>query len=575
MVTIDVSIEDISRLMGLKKVLSPEELDDYIANTISEVDSDPEGPDENGHTKIAIDVKTSNRPDLWCAEGIARLVRGGIDQPGLPPLDAPPSGYEIQVDAKLKRIRPYIGAAVIRGLELDDFLIKQIIQLQDKVDFSFGRKRKRTSIGIYNINMLESPIKYTCVDRSFKFQPLAFDEEITVDEIFDLHPKGKEYRHILDAHELVPMLVDINNRVLSMPPIINSNDVGRVTVDTTDVLVEVTGIKYGATIQALAVVVQALRDRGGKVSSVKINYPKEYDIKDDVTPHSQPLEIEVDPKDINRYLGTKFSHKKMMSLIRKRRNDVKKRGSKLVVQLPPWRRDVLHWVDISEDVAMAYGYNNFTIGNAKVVTSGKIDPSTEDENLVRQLFTGLGLIEVLNYTLTNISTLTDKVNMDDKIVKMHTIEISNPVSSNFNYIRSELLPGLIRFASSNTHNEYPQRIFETGECVVVENNEVITKSKASVLLAGVEETFETILAVLDTLFRLLRFDYTLEEFHSNYYLDGRAANIIIDGITIGQLGEVHPQILNNYGIEVPMSAMELDLTIIPDLKVVSYNSNEN
>ncbi|OLS22351.1 MAG: Phenylalanine--tRNA ligase beta subunit, partial [Candidatus Heimdallarchaeota archaeon LC_2] len=264
MVTIDVSMEDFSKLVGLDYTLNSEEMDDLLAFVISEVDSDPEGPDENGHTKINIEIKTSNRPDLWSAEGIARILRGRNGLTGVPDLSASPSGFEIDVDPELIKIRPYISASVVKGLKLDDFLIKQMIQIQDKLDFSYGRKRKRTSIGIYNISMLESPIKYTVVDRSFKFQPLQFEEKITVDEIFDQHPKGIEYRQILDPHKRVPMLYDKNELVLSMPPIINSNDVGRVTEETTDILIEVTGISYEATNVALSIVTQALRDRGGK-----------------------------------------------------------------------------------------------------------------------------------------------------------------------------------------------------------------------------------------------------------------------------------------------------------------------
>ncbi|MCY3410053.1 MAG: phenylalanine--tRNA ligase subunit beta [Candidatus Heimdallarchaeota archaeon] len=575
MVTIDVSIEDIGRLMGIEETLSPTELDELIAYTISEVDSEPDGPDENGHTKISIDVKTSNRPDLWCAEGIARMVRGMRDHPGLPPLDAPPSGYSIEVDAGVHEIRPYIGAAVVRGLELDDFLIKQIIQLQDKVDFSFGRKRKRTSIGIYNINMLSSPIKYTLVDRDFTFQPLGFETKLTVDEIFEKHPKGQEYAAILEPYKQVPMLIDVNDRILSMPPIINSNDVGRVTEDTQDVLVEVTGTNYGATIQALAVVVQALRDRGGEVSSVEIKYPENYEIQEDTTPHSNPLEIVVDPKDINRYLGTNLSAKKMIELLKIRRNNAKMKGKKILVELPPWRRDVLHWVDVSEDIAMAYGYNNFTISKAKVVTAGAIAASTEDENLMRQLFTGMGLIEILNYTLTDRLTISDQVMRDEEWIEDQVIELSNPVSSSFNFIRPDLLPGALRFISRNTHNEYPQRIFETGEVVVKQNNAVITKTKASVVLAGYDETFETILSILDTLTRLRGIEYTLESVEHNYYLSGRSANIMFNGEIAGHLGEVHPQIINNLGVEVPISAMELDLSKIPGLNIKDIYTDKN
>jgi len=575
MPTIDISIEDICRLMGLDETLSPEELDQKVAFAIAEVDSEPEGPDENGHTKIAIDVKTSNRPDLWSAEGIARLVRGQLDQPGLPPLDAEPSGYEIEVDPSLEEVRPYIAAAVVRGLDFDDFLIKQMIQIQDKVDFSFGRRRKRSSIGIYNINMIESPISYTSVDRDFKFVPLQFDQEITVDEIFEQHPKGIEYAHILEDYDKVPMLIDGNDRVLSMPPIINSNDVGRVTVESTDVLVETTGTNRDAVLVALSCVVQALRDRGGQVQSVEIKYPEEYAAENEITPEQKLVETEIKPAEINTYLGTDLSNEEIIELLRKRRNDAVDQGDTILVKSPPWRKDILHWVDISEDIAMAMDYNRIEPTQANVVTAGKVDVSTEDENLIREILIGMQLIEVMDYTLTDPEILSTKLNREFDAVGRVAVEIANPVTATFSMVRNEILPILLSFESKNTHVDYPHRVFEVGEIVSKEDDRILTKTHVAVLLSGANETFETISSVLNTLMRLLDLDYELEVNDLELLLEGRRADIIVQGVPVGHIGEIHPSIITNFGIEVPMSALEIDLTRLPGYRFQAYDTNLN
>lgn len=573
MVTIDVSMEDISKLIGLDHIVDSTELDDLLAFAISEVDSEPEGPDENGHTKISVDIKTSNRPDLWSAEGIARILRGRYGETGVPDLSAEPSGFEIDVDPDLAEIRPYISASVVRGLKLDDFLIKQMIQLQDKLDFSYGRKRKRTSIGIYNINMLQNPIKYELVDRDFKFQPLQFDKKITVDEIFDQHPKGIEFRHILDPFERVPMLYDKNKLVLSMPPIINSNDVGRVTEETTDVLIEVTGLTYEATNVVLSIVTQALRDRGGIIESVAINYPKEYKIENEITPHTKLHEIEIDPKDINAYLGTKFTKKKMLEYIKMRRNNVESQGQKIIVKAPPWRKDIIHWVDVSDDIAIAADYNKFVPIDVQVVTAGKLHPSTDDENMIRQVLVGMGLVEILNYSLTDKETLSSKINRDEQWISDNCVELVNPVSALRSILRPDLLPGLIRFSSRNTHVEYPHKIFETGEICIKDGKDTVTKQYTSVLLSGAEETFETILGVLDSVCRLTKMEYNLSNLESHYYISGRSAEINIDGSVVGHIGEIHPTILNNFGVEVPMVGFEIDLSKLSKLKCVEFRSN--
>ncbi|MCE7734896.1 MAG: phenylalanine--tRNA ligase subunit beta, partial [Candidatus Heimdallarchaeota archaeon] len=484
-----------------------------------------------------------------------------------------PSGFEIDVDADLMKIRPYISASIVRGLKLDDFMIKQMIQMQDKLDFSYGRKRKRTSIGIYNITMLETPIKYAVVDRRFKFQPLQFDEELTVDEIFEKHPKGIEFKQILDPHEKVPMLYDKNGLVLSMPPIINSNDVGRVTEETTDVLIEVTGISYEATNVALSIVTQALRDRGCKIESVQINYPSEYGIDNEITPHSKLHQTIIDPKDINVYLGTKFSKKKMVELIEMRRNNAYIKGDKIVVDAPPWRKDIIHWVDISEDIAIAADYNHLVPIDPQVVTVGKLHLSTNDENMIRQILVGIGLVEVLNYNLTDKDTLTTKINRDEKWISKNCVELVNPVSTLRSILRPDLLSGLIRFSSRNTHIEYPHKIFETGEICLKGKKDTITKIFCSVLLSGAEETFETILGVLDSLCRLTKLDYKLDALDHHYYISGRSASVKIDGINIGHIGEIHPQILNNYGVEVPMVAFEIDLSLISKFNCIEFRSN--
>jgi len=574
MVTIDVSIEDISQLMGLKEPLSAPELDKIIAFTKSEVDSEPEGPDENGHTKIAIDIKTASRPDLWSAEGIAREARGRINLAGLPEIKFPPSKYTISVDKKLKEIRPYIAAVVAKGLVFDNFLIKQLIQTQDKVDFSFGRKRKRTSIGIYNLHMIQSPIEYTTVPRTFKFVPLQFDEEKTIDEIMEEHPKGREYRHILDSFKEVPILKS-RGGVLSLPPIINSNDVGRVTEETTDILVEVTGTNHQAVIVAISLLAQNLHDRGATIETVQVDYPKEYGLGQEITPPLKPESITANVKNINRYLGTKFTKKQMKTLIEKRRHNATINGNILTIEYGPWRSDILHWVDIAEEVAIAKDYNEFEPTTANIFTPGRLPKSTESENMIREILIGTGLQEVLNYNLTDEETITGKVLRPADYVNEVVVSLKNPVTRTYGYLRPDLLPGLIRFISRNSETPTPHHIFETGESVRKNGEKVETYTSAAVVLAGADETFETAHRILDILLNLTRIDYELEVGESNFFMDGRVAEIRVQGEIVGHIGEIKLEILEVNGIEVPVSGFEIDLTKIQKYKITSFYSDTN
>lgn len=573
MVNIDISIEDISRLMGLKTALTPNELDSYIAYAKAEVDSEPEGPDENGHTKIAIDIKTASRPDLWSAEGLAREARGMINTTGLPEIDFPSSDITVEVSKTVQEIRPYIAAFVAKGLKLNDFLIKQLIQAQDKVDFSFGRKRKRTSIGIYNLNMISSPIKYKTVPKTFKFVPLTFDSEMSITDILDQHPKGQEYRHILDPFTDAPILVDSTGKVLSMPPIINSNDVGRVTEATTDVLVEVTGTSYEAVIVVSSLFAQIMHDRHAKVSTVEIHYPESYEFKVDTTPPTKAKTIVVSPKDINNYLGTKFSKKKMINLLKKRRHNAKETKNGILVEYGPWRSDILHWVDISEEIAIAYGYNKLEPTVANIFTPGSVSISTDNENMIREILIGTGLQEIINYNLTDAETISSKMLRSEAFINSSVIKIKNPVTSTYGYLRPDLLSGMIRFVARNSEAVFPQRIFETGESVVRDDKgRVYTYSSATVVLAGVHETFETVHQILDTLFNLIGADYELEAAEILHFMSGRAANILHDGKIVGHIGEINLTILEGYSIKVPVIAFEIDLTKIPLLKIQRFYS---
>lgn len=272
MVSYKISYADVLASLKLDSDTSIDELDHLFSFAKCEIEDHDLSDDV-----IKVDCKTSNRPDVWSVEGLVREVKGilGLEN-SLADISAEPSGYSIEVDSNISKVRPFIAASVVRGLKFDDFLIKQLMQLQEKIDLSYGRRRKRSSIGVYNINMVESPIYYGLTPRTDTFVPLGFAEEMDLDTILKEHEKGKEYAFTLPTKGPLPILRGANGVVLSLPPVINSNDVGRVTEETTDVLIEVTGTNWEVVQVVTAIVTQALRDRGGEVSTVEITYPEDY-----------------------------------------------------------------------------------------------------------------------------------------------------------------------------------------------------------------------------------------------------------------------------------------------------------
>ncbi len=565
MVAFKISYSDVLSLLKLDPNTSIEKLDDlfsYAKSEIEEYDLDDD--------LIKVDCKTSNRPDIWGVEGLVREIIGITEyEKGLPDLSAEPSGYVLDVDQNIKSIRPFIACSIIRGVKFTDFLIKQLIQLQEKVDLSYGRKRRRSSIGIYNIQMIKSPIYYGLIPRTSSFVPLGYEEPFTLDEILKKHPKGIEYRDILPKKGDLPILRDKDGIVLSMPPIINSNDVGRITEETTDVLVEVTGTKLEVVRVVNTLIAQALRDRGGKVYSVEIHYPPNHEGAPEilVTPETEPYQIEVNPKDIERYLNLNLKPKDMIKLLQKRRFEAEEKKSSLLVKYPPYRVDLLHWVDIAEEIAIAYGYMNITPTDWKVLTIGRLSERTKSENYVREILSGCSLQEILSFTLTSPEKLTKYMGHTDSIL-FQCVEVSNPVSLNYSVMRNRLIPGLYDFFSKNTHNEYPQYLFEVGEIVTLEaDKNVKTTVSAAVALADTEISFEDCHSILDTLFRSLNTEYELKPSQSTEFIEGRTAQILVNGKNIGIIGEVNPSILENWLIFMPIAAFEIDLTLVPTLNL--------
>ncbi|MHA1946965.1 MAG: hypothetical protein ACW97W_12745 [Candidatus Hodarchaeales archaeon] len=283
-----------------------------------------------------------------------------------------------------------------------------------------------------------------------------------------------------------------------------------------------------------------------------------------VTPQTEPFEIEIDPKDIVKYLNLNLKPIEMIKLLKKRRFDAIKRKNKILVKYPPYRVDLFHWVDIAEEIAIAYGYMNIEPTDWKVITVGRLSERTASENHVRSILSGCALQEVLTFTLTSPEKLTDKMGHKKEILK-NNIEVANPVSSNYSVLRNRLIPGLFDFLAKNTHNEYPQFIFEVGEVVKYDKKKVTTLTNAAVLLSNTDVSFEHIHSILGTLSTQLGIELTLEPTVDSEFLEGRTAKILFNKKQIGIIGEVSPEILEKWQIFMPSAAFEIDLSLIPSL----------
>lgn len=490
-----------------------------------------------------------DRPDLFSPEGVARAMRGylGIET-GLPSYKVRPSGIQFTVDPALADIRPVLGAAVIRGVTFDDESIQSIMSLQESLHWAVGRGRSKVAIGIHDLDTVRPPFHYIASPRTRKFVPLDYTEEMTMDEILENHPKGRDYAKIVQDFPLFPLIVDKDDHVLSFPPIINGERT-RVTIDTKNILLDTTGTDRRAVSVAVNIICTAMVEAGATIESIGIDGVE--------TPTLAPSDRTVSVSECSRLLGVGLTAASMIELLRKMRFGAETEGAdRIMVQVPCYRADIMHDWDLFEDVAIAFGYDKLQDLPPKTYTVGKPHPVQVNAALVREIFCGLGYLEVMPFTLTNEEILYRRMQRPEHpgvLRVMHPISIENTV------VRTDLLPLLLEFLNLNRHRELPQRLFTVGDVV----DSCLTYQQGAGVSTHPEADFSEAYAVADAVFNEISVDYSAKESADPAFIEGRRADIIAAGKKIGVFGEIHPAVLNAFELEHPIAAFEFDLRAVP------------
>jgi phenylalanyl-tRNA synthetase beta chain len=573
LVAITSNLADLEQLVGTRLPRNEDQLNELFYSVKCEIShlaiGDKASSSLGDNEELQIENVDTNRPDTWSTEGIARALRGmlGIET-GLRRYEISTKiATDILVDKELKDIRPYIACVVARGVKMSDEIIRGVIQLQEKLDQSYGRKRKRSSIGFYDFDLISPPLRYGLADPdSVRFIPLQGTEPMSLREILQKHPKGIEYGQILADQEKLPILIDSEHQVLSFPPIINSNDLGRVVQDTKNILVEVTGTNEKTVLNCLTILATTLADRGGTLQPARIQY-KYVRSRHVLTPDLRSRRIRLSAQQVNEIMGVKLSPPQIIKLLRRTRFDVSRTNSKtLTVIIPCYRLDILHSNDIIEDIAIAYGLNQIKPRWPSDLTIGGISPLEAYSDRVRDLMIGFGFQEVLTFIMTNQEKLFSKMNKPET----RLVEISNPKVITLRCLRPELLPSLLEFLSSNTHVQYPQNLFEVGDCTIWGDQQPTDLRRLCCVSAHPHTDFTEMKSVLEPLMLNLGFYFSLKTTNNPSFLEGRVGTIIVRENEVGTIGEVHPQVIENWKLEQPVTAMELDLT-----KLFTLRKKEN
>ena len=551
----------------------------------AELDEKPDMSQSEDERVIKIELNDTNRPDLWSTGGVTRQLRlhegakrsdyskflskaGAIKD----------SGERVAiVEESVKDVRPFMVSFVISGKPIDDPMLKDIIQTQEKLCWNFGRKRKSISMGVYRVSQIKWPVHYKGVDPdNTSFVPLQCDKPMTCRQILTEHPKGKDFGWILDGAKVFPLLTDDKGEVMSMAPIINSATLGAVQVGDKDLMVELTGDNMENLILAANIVACDFHDAGYEILPVKVVHPYETGFGKEITvPFYFQQKTKATLAAINKKLGSDLTKAQVLDALSRMDNDVEekdipasektakycvanKTDAEFTVSPAPYRNDFLHEVDVIEDVMIGMGLDFFKPQKPNDFTIGKLSDVTLFSRKTKEIMVGLGYQEMIFNYLGSKKDYIDKMNISaDKI-----IEILNPMSENYQFVRPSIIASLLRAESAAANAIFPHKIFEIGKVAFLdesENTGTKTIQSLGFMTAANNANFNDLASEVASLLYFLGHTYEVKETSDPRFIEGRQAAVIVKGKQVGIFGEVHPQVLENWQITVPCVAGEIDI----------------
>ncbi len=501
-----------------------------------------------------------NRPDLLSLQGYLRSFLAFLGKKtGLKEykVNKPEKNYEVKIDKSVKDVRPFTACAIINEINFNDENIKEVIDIQEKIHSTFGRNRKKIAIGIYPLEKISLPIRYEARKPSdIKFIPLESNREMTGNQILKQHPTGRNYGYLLKGKPKYPVFADSAGEILSMPPIINSEKTGKITEKTKDVFIECSGFNLEVLKKTLNILVTTFADMGGKIYQMNLKYKN----KKEITPNLEPEKMKINLENINKLLGLDLNGKQVKKLLEKMGYNYSLGDNE--VQIPAWRTDILHEVDIAEDIAIAYGYDKLIPEIPQIATIGEEDKKEKIKRKISEILTGLKFLEISTYHLLTKQDMK-KTNIKPGI----QVEDSK---TDYKILRPSLFPSISKILSENIDAEYPQKVFEIGEIFEPnEKEETGIKEKTKLGIAITPGNFTELRQILEYLARMLSIKLEIKEEQKKGFIEGRTGKISYKGEEIGIIGEIHPSLLKNWHLKMPLVYLEIELEKILESLVCS------
>ncbi|KAG5785676.1 hypothetical protein H9Q73_000650 [Fusarium xylarioides] len=604
-----ISVDKYKLYEALGQKFTTEEFEDLCFEFGIELDEDTENderPIVNGEQEppqLKIEIP-ANRYDMLCFEGIVtnlNIFRGRIEPPKYS-LVEPASGKleSITVKPEAEQVRPYVSGAILRNIKFDKSRYESFISLQDKLHQNLARNRTLVSIGTHDYDTIKGPFTYEALPpKDIKFIPLNQTKEMDSAELMNFYETDKHlgrFLHIIRDSPVYPAIYDSNRVVCSLPPIING-DHSKITLDTTNVFIEITATdltKLDIVTDIMVTMFSMYCSEPFTVEPVQIN--SDHNNQTRVTPNLKPRVAEVEIDYLNSCTGLSESPESLCKLLSKMSytsTPSTKDSNILEVAIPPTRADVLHQCDVMEDLAVCYGYNNLPrTAPSRSATVGAPLLVNKLSDIIRIEAAVAGWSEVMPLILCSHDENFAWLNRKDG--GNTVVRLANPKTAEYQVVRSTLLPGLLKTIRENKGHSVPMKIFEVSDVVFKdESQERKARNERHFAAAWYGRTsgFEVVHGLLDRVLLMLRtafltheeglsgksvdFEvkenpskpdgYWIEELDDATFFAGHAASVYLrlggKERRIGEFGILHPTVLEKFDLKYPVSTLEINLEV--------------
>lgn len=561
-------------------------------------------PAERPQLKIEV---PANRYDLLCIEGIARALRVFLQKDEAPryKLVYPPGGESqsltVTCSPEVKRIRPFFACAILRNVKFTPRSYISFIDLQDKLHQNICRRRQLVAIGTHDLDTLQAPFRYEArPPKDIKFAPLGKNQAYTAEELMTLYESEKHlsrYLHIIRDSPVYPIIYDAKDRVLSMPPIINSEH-SKITLNTRNVFIDVTATdqtKLDIVVNIISTMFSEYCAEPYTIEPVKVVMP---DGQTRISPHISERHTTAHASYVNSCTGLSLTTSDLSNLLQRMGLHTSNSPSdpdQVAVEIPATRPDILHECDIMEDAAIAYGFNNLPHTFPATSTVAQPLAISKLSDIIRVEWALAGWVEVLPLILCSHEENFEWLNHEDD--GNTAVKIANPKTLEFQVVRTSLIPGLLKTIRENRSHPLPIKVFETSDVVFKDTSrerQARNVRHAAAVWCNKTAGFEVVHGMLDRAMKMLEVPrigsedlkaetgYYIKENSDPAFFPGRAATIyyraaspqkdissaikrdetarhIKKDTQIGTLGILHPSVLAKFEIGYPCSALEFTL----------------